>query len=99
MNIWQQFNLANQSFLGDWQILYWRTLLYLHALGNKIENLVAFNLVDFCNLPNCQNKFYAKFLSYTVIMEHAPIYNRHDVFTVFTCTSLQLHCQHQNGNI
>jgi len=23
MNIWQQFNLANQSFLSDWQILYW----------------------------------------------------------------------------
>ena len=23
MNIWRQFNLANQSFLGDWLILYW----------------------------------------------------------------------------
>jgi len=23
MNIWWQYNLVNQSFLGDWQILYW----------------------------------------------------------------------------
>jgi len=66
MNIWQQFNLANQSFLSDWWILCWRMLLYLHALGNKKENLVIFNLADFCNLPNCQNKFYAKFSSCTV---------------------------------
>jgi len=25
MNIWRQFNLENQSFLSDWQILYWQT--------------------------------------------------------------------------
>jgi len=28
MNILQQFNLANQSFLSDWRILYWQMLLY-----------------------------------------------------------------------
>jgi len=38
----------------------------LHAWGNKIENLAVFNLADFRNLPNHQNKFYAKFSSYTV---------------------------------
>jgi len=38
----------------------------LHALGNKKENLVEFNLADFCNSPNRQNKFYAKFSSYMV---------------------------------
>jgi len=27
---------------------------------------VVFNLADFCNSPNCQNKFYTKFSSYTV---------------------------------
>jgi len=37
-----------------------------HALGNKKENLVVFNLVDFCDSPNYQNKFYAKFSSYMV---------------------------------
>jgi len=67
MNIWWQFNLANQSFMSDWRILYWRMLLYLHALGNKKENLAEFNLADFCNSPNHQNKFYAKFSSYTVL--------------------------------
>jgi len=36
------------------------------------ENLVVFNLVDFHNLPNRQNKFYAKFSSYTVVQ-----YNRY----------------------
>jgi len=69
MNIWRQFNLANQSFLSDWQILYWRTLLYLHSLGSKKENLAEFNLADFRNSPNRQNKFYAKFSSYTVYQE------------------------------
>jgi len=39
----------------------------LHALGNKKENLAVFNLVDFHNSPNCQNKFSAKFLSYMVL--------------------------------
>jgi len=38
----------------------------LHALGNKKENLVVFNLADFCNLPNCQKELYTKFSSYTV---------------------------------
>jgi len=38
----------------------------LHALGNKEENLVVFNLADFRNLPNYQNKFYTKFSSYTI---------------------------------
>ena len=53
-------------------ILYAICLLYgmltfsiLHVLGNK-ENLAVFNLVDFCNSPNRQNKFYTKFKSYTV---------------------------------
>jgi len=40
----------------------------LHVLGNKKENLAEFNWVDFNNLPNCQNKFYAKFSSYMVFM-------------------------------
>jgi len=35
-------------------------------LGNKKENLAAFNLADFCSLPNRQNKFYTRFSSYTV---------------------------------
>jgi len=39
----------------------------LHALSNKKEDLAVFNLVDFCNLPNRQNKFYANFSSYTVV--------------------------------
>jgi len=73
MNIWRQFNLANQSFLSDWRILYWRMLLYLHALGNKKENLTEFNLADFHNSPNHQNKFYTKFLSYTVHMHRQVV--------------------------
>jgi len=32
------------------------------------ENLAEFNLADFRNSPNRQNKFYAKFSSYTVIV-------------------------------
>jgi len=32
MNIWQQFNLANQSFMSDWQILYWWMLLYFTCI-------------------------------------------------------------------
>ena len=43
----------------------------LHALGNKKENLAVFNLADFHNSPNCQNKFYAKFSSY---MEYHKYY-------------------------
>jgi len=39
----------------------------LHALSNKKENLAVFNLADFHTLPNHQNKFYAKFSSYTVL--------------------------------
>ena len=66
MNIWQQFNLVNQSFLSNWRILYCECNCILHALDNKKENLAAFNLADFHNLPNRQNKFYAKFSSYTV---------------------------------
>jgi len=38
----------------------------LHALGNKKDNLAEFNLADFRNSSNRQNKFYAKFSSYTV---------------------------------
>jgi len=73
MNIWQQFNLVNQSFLSDWWILYWGIL---HALGNK--KLAVFNLADFHNLPNHQNKFYAKFSSYTVCYE--TIHNFYKAF-------------------
>jgi len=40
----------------------------LHVLGNKKENLAMFNLVDFCNSPNRQNKFRTKFSSYTVLV-------------------------------
>jgi len=32
------------------------------------ESLAVFNLVDFSNLPNHQNKFYAKFSSYMVYL-------------------------------
>ena len=32
MNIWQNFNLANQYFLSDWQILYWQMLLYFTCI-------------------------------------------------------------------
>ena len=28
---------------------------------------MVFNLADFCNSPNCQNKFYTKFSSYMVL--------------------------------
>jgi len=42
----------------------------LHALGNKKENIAEFNLADFRNSPNRQNKFYAKFLSYTVVASY-----------------------------
>jgi len=35
-------------------------------LSNKKENLAVFNLADFHNSPNRQNKFYAKFSSHTV---------------------------------
>jgi len=45
----------------------------LHALGNKKENLVVFNLADFCNSPNHQNKFHAKFSSYTVFINYSSI--------------------------
>jgi len=38
----------------------------LHALGNKRDNLAEFDLADFHNSPNRQNKFYAKFSSYMV---------------------------------
>jgi len=38
----------------------------LHALSNKKDNLVEFNLADFHNLPSRKNKFYAKFSSYMV---------------------------------
>jgi len=39
----------------------------LHALGNKKLNFVVFNLADFRNSPNCQNKFHPKFSFYTVL--------------------------------
>jgi len=39
----------------------------LHALGNTKENLAVNNLADFCILPNHQNKFNAKFSSYTIV--------------------------------
>jgi len=87
MNIWQQFNLANQSFLSDWRILYWRTLLYLHSLGNKKENLAEFNLVDFRNSPNRQNKFYVKFSSYTLCnITYTDVH-----MCIYTCTHIYVH--------
>jgi len=45
----------------------------LHVLGNKKENLAVFNLVDFHDLPNCQNKFNVKFSSYMVFNSLANI--------------------------
>jgi len=38
----------------------------LHTLDSKKENIAVFNLADFHNSPNRQNKVYAKFSSYTV---------------------------------
>jgi len=40
----------------------------LHSLGNKKDNLAEFNLADFRNSPNRQNKFYIKFSSYAVLL-------------------------------
>jgi len=37
-------------------------VFYMHWVIKKV-----FNLANFCNLPNHQNKFYAKFSSYVVI--------------------------------
>jgi len=39
-------------------------------LGNKKDNLAEFNLADFRNSLNRQNKFYAKFSSYTVLYKN-----------------------------
>jgi len=55
MNIWWQFNLVNQSFLRVWQIYIGERYCILHALHNKEEILVVFNLADFHNSPNRQN--------------------------------------------
>jgi len=55
----------------------------LHALGKEKENLAVFNLADFHNSPNCQNKFYAKFSSYTVFeynFNYLNIYFKGDIF-------------------
>jgi len=40
--------------------------IVFHMQWEIKKNLVVFNLVDFCNSPNCQNKFCTKFSSYTV---------------------------------
>jgi len=45
----------------------------LHSLGDKKENLAEFNLADFHNSSNRQNKFYAKFSSYMVNTKPEPI--------------------------
>jgi len=57
----------------------------LHALGNKKDNLAEFNLADFRNSPNRQNKFYAKFSSYTV---YCPllIINYFNLMVVLSCS-------------
>ena len=44
-------------------------VIILHALGN----LVVFNLADFHNSPNRQNKFYAKFSSYMVYVNQSTL--------------------------
>jgi len=41
----------------------------LHALDNKKESLVVFNLVDFCNLPNHQNKISSYTVCYKLSLE------------------------------
>jgi len=46
-------------------------VFYMHWVIKK--NLAEFNLADFRNLPNYQNKFYAKFLSYTVSQKNLHI--------------------------
>jgi len=58
----------------------------LHALGNKKEGLVVFNMADFHNSPNRQNKFYAKFSSYTVCPSKITMYT---VTSIHTCCHVQ----------
>jgi len=62
-------NLIGESIYFEWLvdfILANAVVIYMHWTIKK--NLVVFNLADFCNLPNCKNKFYAKFSSYTVVI-------------------------------
>jgi len=50
-------------YIGESYCTSTMTLYFIHALGNKkwILILVVFNLADFYNSSNHQNKFYAKF--------------------------------------
>jgi len=50
----------------------------------KKEKLVVFNLVDLHSLPNCQNKFYAKFSSYTVVFIWLGVKYRHAMINHIT---------------
>jgi len=52
--------------------------MFLHALGN----LAVFNLVDFWNSLNSQNKLYPKFLSYAVscgALKYATLYTKFSI--------------------
>jgi len=60
--IWQinHFWVISGFYIGKYYCI-------LHALGNRKENLVVFhNLVDLCNSPNHQHKFY-EFSFYMVV--------------------------------
>jgi len=88
MNIWRQLNLANQYFLSDWRILYWQILLSFTCIEQQKMNLAVFNLADFHNSPNRQNKFYTKFSSYTVLY---PCHNyMHNIIIGHSLISLLL---------
>jgi len=57
----------NHFIISEWLvdfILANAIVFYIHRAIKK--NLSVFNLIDFHNSPNCQNKFYTKFSSYTV---------------------------------
>jgi len=111
MNIWRQFNLVNYSFMSVWRILYWQTLLYFTCIGHLKKNLVAFNLVDFHNPPNRQNKFYAKFSSYMVYIHtcihvyiHTYIYTYIHTYIrtyvrTYVHTYIHTHCMHLHIHI
>ena len=49
---------------------------YMHWAIKK-EDLVVFNLADFRNLPNRQNKFYTKFSSYPVPYKQKNVTGKH----------------------
>jgi len=68
----RQINISPNPLFQQIAKYYIRQYLFLYAilysLGNKKDNWTECNLADFRNSPNRQNKFYAKFSSYTVLL-------------------------------